>query len=260
MTNARMTAPGFALPTFNAPPPAVAAGAAGVSNGVGLLPPEFHSQIGGLLDEARPLLSSAGIVDRLRGRQLLRARDRLIQGATSIAGARTQGIQAETGQVNAGANVLSAQTGAYRATNEVPLALLGAATHKYGYDVGARTAEMQDATHRYTNDQNVGALKYGTDARLLEAMPKMQRDQLVNDAITSGDMETAHGIAGVGLHDLRPVPPTVHFDPTGTSMVVAHPSGDVTTHNLKDLVADSAAKAKAANEAKLKEARAAQAK
>lgn len=255
MTNARMTAPGFNLPRFNAAPPAVAAGAAGIG-GVGLLPPEFHSQINGLLDEARPLLSSGGIVDRLRGRQLMRARARLIEGATSIAGQRTAGINAETGQVNAGANVLASQTGAFRATNEVPLALLSAATHKYGYDVGARTAEMQDVTHRYTNDQNTSALRYGVDSRLLEALPKMQRDQLTNEAITGGDFDTAHRIESLGRQDLRPQPDSVTDVAGAGGVMIRSPGGASSFKTYAELQAEATKATAAATKKRLEDARA----
>ena len=238
---------GVRFPSIPAP---VAAGAARVG-GVGMLPPEFHQQIGDLLDQATPLLKSGGIVDRLRGRGLLKARSRLIEGATAIAGQRTQGINAETGQVNADANTLASQTGAYRATNEVPLALLGAATHRYATDTGARTAEMQDATHRFTNEANNDTLRRGQDANVAVHLPTIQREAAINEAISRGDMDTAESIGRVGKYEPQPRSvATVDVPMAGGVM-----RGDK-FYSYKDLqLQDVAAKKKAldeANAAKLK--------
>ena len=213
MTNAQRSSPamsgGFPSIQFNAPPAAVAAGAARVG-GVGVLPPEFHSQIGEMLDAARPLLNSAGIVDRLRGRQLLGQRDRLIKGAATIVGARTAGINAETGQANADANMLGAQTGAYRATNEVPLAMLGHATQKYGYDSSALTSlennRLTNATNRYHTDAAVGAQNYATDIHGALGAPLAQRAQMVNDLFTSGQGDKAEEAASLGFRPQRALP------------------------------------------------------
>lgn len=187
--------------TFNSPPAPVAQAAQAVSPNVGLLPPEFHGQIAELLDAAKPLINSKGIVDRLRGRQLLGARDRLIQGASQIVGAAIAGANAQTGARSADAQMLGAQTGAFRASNEVPLALLSSAMQKYGVDVGAETSRGNAAlaadTSRYHTDETNATARHGIDMRTAIDLPKAQRDQMVNDALQAGNEGYAGTVATI---------------------------------------------------------------
>lgn len=176
---------GYSFPsiTFNQPPSAVAAGAAGIgSSGLGMISPAMEAQLSSLESEARPLLSSAGIVDRLRGRQLLRARDRLLSGAAGLASVRTQGVNAETGRIGAEASMLGAQTGAFRASNEVPLALLNSATQRYGTDV------------------NAAERRYATDMGFLPNMPEVVRGELMYGAARRGDTAEVERAALLGRY------------------------------------------------------------
>lgn len=188
--------------TFNAPPAPVAQAAQAVSPNVGLLPPEFHGQIAELLDAAKPLINSKGIVDRLRGRQLLGARDRLVQGATQIAGAAIAGANAQTGARSADAQMLGAQTGAFRASNEVPLALLSSATQKYGVDVGAATSRGNAAlaadTSRYHTDESNATARHGIDMRTAIDLPESQIKDMAAQAIAAGNTERAQEILSAG--------------------------------------------------------------
>lgn len=202
---------------FNSPPPAVAAGAAGIDD-VGFLPQQVNAQLSSLYEEARPLLSSAGIVDRLRGRQLMRARDRLLQGALGTVGARTAGINAQSNAMGARAGMLSAQTGAFRASNEVPLALLGAATQRYATDVGAETAAARDATLRDINLTNDATARRAQELNLLPRMQDVYQGEEYGRRLAAGDDE---GAAEVALHGrAQPLPknPPFQVSPMGTGV------------------------------------------
>lgn len=202
---------------FNSPPAAVADGAAGVSD-VGLLPQQVHAQLASLYDEARPLLSSAGIVDRLRGRQLMRARDRLLQGAVGVAGARTAGVNAEANVAGSRASTLAAQTGAFRATNEVPLALLGAATQRYATDVGAETAAARDATLRAINETNDSTTRRGQEIGLLPKMQEVYQGEEYGRRLRAGDEEGAADVATHGKIAPLPRNPTIIPNAMGTGV------------------------------------------
>lgn len=208
--------------TFNSPPAPVAQAAQAVSPNVGLLPPEFHGQIAELLDAAKPLINSKGIVDRLRGRQLLGARDRLIQGASQIAGAAIAGANAQTGARSADAQMLGAQTGAFRASNEVPLALLSSATQKYGVDVGAETSRGNAAlaadTSRYHTDETNATARHGIDMRTAIDLPESQIKDMAAQAIAVGRMDQAREILSAGRTE--PAPKESGWTPDGMGGMV----------------------------------------
>lgn len=207
---------------FNAPPAAIAQGAQGMQSNLGMISPEINYEASSLLDEARPLLKSAGIVDRLRGRQAMRMRSRMLADAANLAGVRVQGANAESGRIGANANMLGAQTGAYRATNEVPLALLQASTNRYGYDTQrygidsqADTARMRDLTDRENNERSNTTLRRNAELGLLPNMMQVYQADAYGAARASGDDERASEIAREGRFAPASKLPTFQIDPMG---------------------------------------------
>lgn len=179
---------------FNAPPQAVAQGAQGMRSNLGMISPEIDYEASTLLDEAKPLLRSKGIVDRLRGRQAMRMRSRLLADAANLAGVRVQGANAESGQLNAQSNMLGAQTGAFRASNEVPLALLQASTNRYGYDTQrygidsqADIARMRDATDRENNIRSNATIGRNAELGLLPHVGAVAQGERAMRAYAEGD-------------------------------------------------------------------------
>lgn len=75
----------------------------------GMIPPSLMSQIDSLDSEARPLLSSRGIVDRLRGRQLMRTRSRLLADMANTMQAGAQVGAVGVAQQNANTSAFNAQ-------------------------------------------------------------------------------------------------------------------------------------------------------
>ncbi len=190
--------PGMPTIQFNAPPQPVAQGAQGMRSNLGMISPNIDYEAATLLDEARPLLRSAGIVDRLRGRQAMRARSRLLADAANLASVQVQGANAESGRIGANANMLGAQTGAFRASNEVPLAMLQSATNRYGYDTQrygidsqADVARMRDATDRENNERTNATLGRNAELNLLPRMPEVAQGERVMRAYAEGDDEGA---------------------------------------------------------------------
>lgn len=246
----RAAMPEYPRIQFNAAPPAVANAAnANPYAGAGSLSGETMGQLDDLYREARPLLSSRGIVDRFRGRQLLGARSRLLEGATRIAGTRVAGINAESSAassaIGANASMLSAQTGAFRASNEVPLGMLQAYSHRYAADVGAQTqlgvAGMHSDTSRYVSDQANESHRYGIDADVAKSLPTIQRNAQVNSMYNDGNTEGAHELAGIGLRDTRPVLPKLDFNPANPDVAFStHPDGSIRVHSVKQMMTDQA--------------------
>jgi len=178
---------------FNAAP-----SVAGMPNDLGNIPMSMQHEMQSLFDEARPLLSRSGIVDRLRGRQLMRARARLSEDAIGRTMARTQGYNAQTGMIGA-------QTNAFRASNEVPLARLQAATsqygsdtQRYGIDTTAGIASMRDVTDRRGQDTAAEASRYATNMGLLPRMGDVYQGEEIGRRLAAGDMEGAAEIARMG--------------------------------------------------------------
>ena len=211
-------------PTFNAPPQAVRQGAAAVGGGAGLISPNVQYELDDMLSEGKKFLGSRGIVDRLRGRTLLKQRARLLEGATDIARTRVAGISAETGIQNANANTLQAQTGAYRATNEVPLALLDSSTRRYGVDSVAASRSADRETERYGIDTRSADARDATRAGLAPHLPMMQRQDAINRLFADpSTREDAADLATIGTRERPDQRPTMTPSPDGTTVMVMRP-------------------------------------
>lgn len=222
---------GYPSISFNAAP--AAAGSVGGSGAnLGMLPPEFHSQIAELLDAAKPLLNSKGIVDRMRGRQLLGARGRLIDGATSIAGSAIGGANALANAQNAQSQTQAANTNAFRASNEVPLALLNSATHKYSTDVGAVTSrgntQVTADTSRYHTDSAAASARYASDSTLAAHLPSMERYKKATDLFNAGRGDEGQALASMGHFPPNPRVGKFSQDAAGTGGFHEGPDGTIT--------------------------------
>lgn len=187
-TRARMGQPArSSLPefSFNAPQPGYKQELAEYSNrvdgeGLGMLSPRMEAQLYDLESEARPLLSSAGIVDRLRGRQLMRARSRLVEEAGVRGKLRIDATNAASNRMGANISDRAQRTNEFRASNEVPLALLNA------------------TTQREINDANVAERRYATQAGLMTRMDDVIRGRFMQGAAERGDMEGVERAASLG--------------------------------------------------------------
>lgn len=176
-TRARMGQPArSSLPefSFNAQQPGYRQELAEYNNrvdgeGLGMLSPRMEAQLYDLESEARPLLSSAGIVDRLRGRQLMRTRSRLVDEAGMRGKLRIDATNAATGRMGANISDRAQRTNEFRASNEVPLALLNA------------------TTQREINDANVAERRYATQAGLMTRMDDVIRGEMMTAARNRGD-------------------------------------------------------------------------
>lgn len=176
-TRARMGQPArSSLPefSFNAPQPGYRQELAEYNNrvdgeGMGMLSPRMEAQLYDLESEARPLLSSAGIVDRLRGRQLMRTRSRLVDEAGIRGKLRIDATNAASNRMGVNIAARNEQTNAFRASNEVPLALLNA------------------TTQREINDANVAERRYATQAGLMTRMDDVIRGEMMTAARNRGD-------------------------------------------------------------------------
>lgn len=239
---ARAATPSYPTIQFAAAPPAVAQAAADFGGGLGMISPQAQYEANSLFDEGRKLLSSAGIVDRLRGRQLLRQRARLLEGATDIARTRTAGA---VGAAQAQAAMLGAQTGAFRASNEVPLALLDAASRRYASDASreagmyasdvsransqeaarvSRANNLDDAdVRRYGIDATTESARYRTDADVAMNLPDIQRKQQILELYQSGRVDEAGDLATI-YSRARPDPrPQLTTSPDGSYVLVMRP-------------------------------------
>lgn len=236
-TRAASILPGMPTIQFNAPPQPVAQGAQGMRSNLGMISPNIDYEAATLLDEARPLLRSAGIVDRLRGRQAMRARSRLLADAANLASVQVQGANAESGRIGANANMLGAQTGAFRASNEVPLAMLQSATNRYGYDTQrygidsqADVARMRDLTDRENNERTNATLRRGQEFSLLPQMESVYRADAYGAARAAGDDERAGEIAREGRFPPAQKGPTMMPLPMG-GVAVMGPDGKPQFYN-----------------------------
>jgi hypothetical protein len=105
-----------------------------------MVPPHVYANLNAYEDEARPLLSSKGIVDRLRGRQLMRARGRMAEGYGLLHGADSASIVAEAARLRANTEA--------RATEQTQAQNLASNNlRQFEIDTQRRGHEMQLAPH-----------------------------------------------------------------------------------------------------------------
>lgn len=221
------------------------------SGGAGLFAPGFSSQVSDLQSRGAKLLDSSSIVDNWRGRQLLKASARLTGSATSIAGAVTGARNADAGAVGAQASLLGARASAMRASNEVPLAQLADTTQRRGQNIQFDTAAAHDAAVRYGTDTDAASRKYATDAGLAAHLPTIQREQAVNDAISSGNLEGAEEVARIGRYAPLPRQPSFHPDVSGEGGLMISADGTQKYISFKDMRLDAKAKEKEADKRRL---------
>lgn len=158
----------------------------------------IHPSIYNAIDEyeraAQPLLNSAGIVDRLRGRQLIRARARLVNDLTSVAGA-------ETGAAHAAASLGVANVAQQRADEEA----------------------RQNLAANYLRSQEISTQARGQELQFLPHLEQAVVGRQIQNAAQSGDLDLQERLMRAGRFPPQSRNPTALFDPTGQNVVVIHP-------------------------------------
>lgn len=163
----------------------------GVGGGGGVLS-AMYSRINDYQDRADKLLNSSGIVDQYRGRQLLRARARLVNDLTSLSGA-----DAAMAQSNAA------------------LAAVGVAQQR------ANQEGTQNAASNYLRLQE---LKETGRAHELAFLPRLEdavRGRRYQQAAAAGDAAALASIPQEGKFPPAQRNPTIQFSPSGSHVVVS---------------------------------------
>jgi hypothetical protein len=185
----------------------------GQAQGRGLFAPSVLAGLQAMQDKGHELMSSGGLVDNWRGRQLLRAHARY---ASSIA----ELSNADSTARNAGSNEMNAGTNAFRAANEVPLAIMKDNTDQRGQTLQFISSDMRDRTTRYGYDTQAASMKYNTDAHTALGAPGAQRQDAATRLFLEGRTEQADALAGLGQRQPVPRNPTVVDSPQAQGVFI----------------------------------------
>ena len=178
--------PGFlrGVPSFGA---GVNAGQIGYGGGGGgLIPPSVYSRLDELERQAEPLLKSSGIVDRLRGRQLLRQRERYANTAAALANVEVGGAH--------GAAALGAVGVAQQRANQ-----------EAAQNFAANTLRLRE----------ISAQERGQDLGFLPHLATTVQGQLAQQATQKGDIEGFERIMQAGRFAPQEKNPTIQILPDG---------------------------------------------
>ena len=167
-------------------------GAGGGGGGGGGVLSAMYSRINDYQDRADKLLNSSGIVDQYRGRQLLRARARLVNDLTSLSGA-----DAAMAQSNAA------------------LAAVGVAQQR------ANQEGTQNAASNYLRLQELEETGRAHELAFLPRLEDAVRGRRYQQAAAAGDAAALASIPQEGKFPPAQRNPTIQFSPSGSHVVVS---------------------------------------
>jgi hypothetical protein len=209
------------VPGFLAGVPTFGAGAGANVGGVAMAPAAggggalsaLYSRINDYQDRADKLLNSSGIVSQFRGRQLLRARARLIGDVSSLS-------NADAATTNAGAS----------------LALTGVAQQR------ANEEGQQNVASNLLRSQEIASTNRAHELGFLPRMEDAVRGQRYQQAALAGDSAEAARIAQESRFAPQARNPTMQFNPTGSHVLVLRPGENKPrAFKVDDLMNDNSA-------------------
>jgi len=189
------------------------AGVGGGGGGPSGINAALLSKINEYEDAARPLINSRGIVDRLRGRTLLKARGRLVGDITALQ-------QSDVGYQNAAANMQHA----------------GASTAMVG--VAQQRANQEAQQNVASNTLRGREIDVTGRAHELAFLPKLEdavRGRRYQDAAGRGDAKEMQRISTESRFPPMQHNPSVTITPAGDKVVVVGADGMPRVHSMADL-------------------------